>query len=819
MRTAIHASLRQSLRGLLHKRLHTRLRKNLWATLGFLRDWRREAAKTYRHQYGIFAAVPVIWGCLDAFLWPWIATAGFLATAWFLEGRPGKRLAWQALLFSAWCLWLGFAWPESGLRNTSLSHGASGQYRDGAIVLTGKIDGTPVLAPHCSFTLSTRQGLVKVMADPPDFPLESGQTLSLSAHPAPPLPPTNPGQFDYPAYLLSLGIRAVYRAEEVRLLQRPPWPARFINRAHAALDTALARSVPAAQAPLLRACLLGSTDGLDPQLVEDFKMSGMLHILAISGQHIGLLALILLQVFSLLRLPRKAAFLVTAILIALYVPICGGCVSVLRSALMFWCVLPGILWERPGLALNNLGWAAAISLVWMPYQILSLGFQLSYAATYFLILYARPMANLLKRLRVRSSIGTYIVSTLALSLVLYLAVYPVLASGIHAAAPSSLIGNLATIGLSSGMLVASCLTLLGYPACRPAPWIPSGFGETAGAFSAGLSASVHALAHGPGASQSICALPWAWGLFLLFLLLAFPCASRTGRGRMLVLLGIFAFTGKWAYAQGRLLVKDPASVTYMDVGQGDGALLHLPGADILVDAGPIEAGRNVILPYLRYLGINRLDLVIITHPDLDHYGGLAYIAEHVEIGRVVYPGIEADTHAWNDLHAVLAKRGVPMTAVHRGQQLYHYPGIDFSVLSPGFADQFPERNDNSVATYLEMRGRRFLFTGDMEAPGQGFLLSHAYPKLEGVILKVPHHGSDRSNPPAFLQTIHPGIAILSAGRKNRFGHPGPATVEALRNLGSHIFLTARQGAVFFDADRSGGFWSTYLPRAYDAPAF
>ncbi len=793
--------------------------RTMRATGKFLRGWRKETARVYRHQYGVFLAVPAIWGCMDAFLWPLIAPIGFLATACFLEARPGKRLAFQALLFSTWCVWLGFAWPQYG--DGSLMKEAASVRRPGtgSVRLTGKIDGNPTLTPRCSFILATGHGLIKMMADPLDFTLEAGQTVSVTARPAPPLPPTNPGQFDYPTYLLSLGVRETYRAEEVRLLQGPGWPARCINRAHAALDSALTGSVPARQAPLLRACLLGSTDGLDPQLVDDFKMSGMLHILAISGQHIGLLALILLQVFSLLRLPRKAAFIVTAVLIALYVPICGGCVSVLRSAIMFWCILPGIIWERPGLALNNLGWAAAISLVWMPYQILSLGFQLSYAATYFLILYSRPMAALLKRLRVRSVIGTYLVSTLALSLVLYLAVYPVLASGIHATAPSSLIGNLATIGLSSGMLVASCLTLLFHPVIHPAPWIPGGFGETAGAFSAGLSASVHALAHGPGASQSICALPWAWGVFLLFLLLAFPHASRIGYGRRLVLLGVLAFTGKWAYAQSRSFWKEPASVTYMDVGQGDGALIRLPGADILVDAGPIEAGRNVILPYLRSQGINRLDIVVITHPDLDHYGGLTYVAEHMEIGRVVYPGIEADTHAWKDLHALLAKRGVPMTDVHRGQQLYGYPRIDFSVLSPGYPDQFPERNDNSVVTYLELRGQSFLFTGDLEAPGQDVLLSHAYPKLEGVILKVPHHGSDRSNPPAFLQAIHPGIAILSAGRKNRFGHPGPATVEGLRNLGSHIFLTARQGAVFFEADRSGGIWSTYLPRAYDAPAF
>ena len=768
-----------------------------WAFLKFLH---RETARHYRYQYGLVAVVPVIWGCLDAFLWPRIAPLGFLFTALFLEGRPGKRLAWQSLAFTAWCIYLGAVWQT--IPSTTL--GAKPNFQIHKLI--GTVYGVPTLSPRCSFLFSTDRGLVRIQAEAPTFKLETGQTLALQVRESPPSPPTNSGQFDFPAYLRSQGVRAAYCAESLELLRPPPWYHRGINFIHAILDRTLTRSVPASQVPLLRACLLGSSEGLDPQIVEDFKASGMLHILAISGQHIGLLALILLQIFSLLRLPRKAAFLVTGILIAIYVPVCGGTISVLRSALMFWCVIPGILWERPGVAMNNLGWAAVIGLLWMPYQILSLGFQLSYAATFFLILYSRSLASLLKQLHIRHAVTTYLVSTLILSVILYLAAYPVLASSMHATAPSSLVGNLVTISLSSGMLVASCLTIL----TGPWPLIPKCFGEMAGGFSQGLTTCIHVLAHGPGAAQSVATLPCIWGLFLIFLLVTFPYAARTGRGRILILVGITAFSGRWAYLQTFALWKEPSSVTFLDVGQGDGALCILPEANILIDAGPEEAGRNVILPYLRFHGINRLDLVVVTHPDLDHYGGLAYVAEHVDIGRVVYPGIEAETMAWKKLHAVLVQHHIPMIPVRRGQRLYGYPDISLSVLSPAYSGQFPERNDNSVVTYLEMRGQRLLFTGDMEAPAQEFLLSHAYPNLVGSILKVPHHGSDRSNPSDFLETLHPEIAILSAGRKNRFGHPGPVTVQALQNLGAKLFFTTKQGAITYASDRSHSGWSTWV---------
>jgi competence protein ComEC len=565
---------------------------------------------------------------------------------------------------------------------------------------------------------------------------------------------------------------------------------------------------------LLRAALLGITDDLDPELVEDFKASGMLHILAISGQHIGLFALILLQVFSLARLPRKAAYVATGALLALYVPVCGNQISVLRAAIMFWACLPSILWERPSSALNNLGWAAAASLVCMPYQILSLGFQLSFAATFFLILYSRPMALMLKRIGAEGAVSAYLVSTPALSVVIYLGVYPLLAAAVHAVAPSSILGNLATVGLSSAMLASACLALL----AQPLSWVASCFGESAGTLGGLLSASVHALAGWPGAARSASALPLAWSLILLLFVFAFPFALRTGRGLPLLLLGLAAFSARWFCGELREAWRMPASITYLDVGQGDGAVCRLPGADILIDAGPPDAGRNVILPFIRQQGIDKLDLVVITHPDLDHYGGLAWVAEHIAIGKVIFSGEDADTRAWKDLRALLAERHVPMVEAARGQTLYACRGIGMTVLSPEYPRQFPDRNENSVAALLRLRDTRFLFTGDMGPLAEARLMDEGEGTWKGAVLKVPHHGSDLSNALPFLDAMHPPVAVLSAGRLNRFGHPGIATVDELERLGARLFLTARDGAVTFASDRSWEDWGTYLDADKEGPA-
>ena len=784
----------------------------------------------YRRQMGLYFALPVVWGCLEAFALPGWSSLGFLVCALFLEERIGRRMAFQALVFAGWTAWLGSPLrPDASGRIDPFKSALSGVPRSGDwIPVEGTVDGFPSRKRKLLFAIVTEHGAYRVTSTDTGFPVVPGQRLRIEARPAPPSPPTNPGQFDYPAYLRSQDLDGILEARSLTSIGRPGAFDRLIAYLRASLEATLDRSVPPAQAPLLKAAMLGATDDLDPGLVEDFKSSGMLHILAISGQHVGIFALILLQVFALLRLPRKAAFLATGAALALYVPICGNQISVLRAAIMFWACLPAVVWERPAFGVNSLGWAATGILAWMPHQILSLGFQLSFAATFLLILYSRPMAQGLARMRVRKALPVYLVSTSALSLVIFLGVYPVLAALVHTAAPSSILGNLVTVGISSGMIVSACLTLLAGPISP----LAACFGETAGGLGALLSASVHRLAHWPGSSLSVAALPLAWSLALLFLVFAFPYAARIRKGLMFALLGACAFSGRWAWGEAWRAWDRPVSIAFLDVGQGDGTLCRLPGADILIDAGPPEAGRNVILPYLRSQGVNRLDIVLITHPDLDHYGGLAYVASHLSIGKVIHPGLDADTQAWRDLKAVLAEKGVPMVTAFRGQGLYAGKDAAMSVLSPERPGQYADRNDNSVVARLDLRGRAFLFTGDMGHLPESALMALGADRLRGAILKVPHHGSDLSSTREFLEAVRPPVAVFSAGRNNRFGHPGPVTVAALEEMGSRIFLTARDGAVTFayhGRGEAGGIgkvgasreaWSSYLrlPEGMDGHA-
>lgn len=781
--------------------------------------------------------MPIAWGCVGAHLAPIAAPIGFLITALCLERRPGPRLAIQALIFALWSVWLALdAGPAPDLSPPSRM--PAGTFAPGSAAaphpgnprwaglprqsLTGTVRSFPIGSGGNTFLFETDPGdaeartlritLEGADALPQGGRLIPGQRLALRGRAREAEGPTNPGQFNQLAFLRANGIAGLFRADSLRFLEEAGLFHRGVAAVRAGLQGALAATVPAERLPLFEAALLGDAANLDPSVMEDFRASGMLHILAISGQHVGIIALILLQAFSLLRLPRKAAFLATGAVLAFYVPVCGGSISVIRSALMFWATLPGILWERPSQGVNNLALAGCVCLVWMPWQILNLGCQLSFGATFLLLHYSRPISRSLARLRrslpgpLQAAVG-YAWPNAALSAAIFLGLFPLLAATVHTVSPASIAGNLATVGLSSAMLVAGCLALL----ASPLPLLGACFGESAGMLAGWLALIIKGLARLPGSCLSAEALPGAWSALLLLLILALPFALRRGRGRLLALLGLAAFSGRWAAHSAGDLWRRPVTVAFLDVGQGDATVLRLPGADLLIDAGPADAGREAILPWLRQAGIGGLDRVVITHPDLDHYGGLAWLAERFPVESLIHSGDRADTKAWLALEAAASARGIPWAEARAGQLLYRYGDITLEVLSPPGPGRFRERNDNSVVCLLRTGRSRMLLTGDMERESQAWLLRHGPRDLRGAILKVPHHGSDRTTDTSFLAALAPEAAVISAGRRNRFGHPGPANLAALGRSGSRLFLTPTQGAIVFREDRRGAAWEAFLP--------
>ncbi len=263
-------------------------------------------------------------------------------------------------------------------------------------------------------------------------------------------------------------------------------------------------------------------------------------------------------------------------------------------------------------------------------------------------------------------------------------------------------------------------------------------------------------------------------------------------------------------------------VTAIDVGQGDSTLIQTPsGRTVLVDGGgnsdetdadASDVGVRVVVPFLSYLGINRLDVLVLTHPHGDHVGGLAAVLRAQEVGTVLdgttlpYP-----SPAYAQFLAQVHRKGVPYARAVRGMRLDMGDGVTLRVLNPpptpafGTSAAFGTGTDDAAinnysASLLVQYGRtRFVLTGDAQNEAEAAMLE-AYPDLACDVLKAGHHGSKNATGDDWLARLRPRQAVISCGRHNRFGHPAPATLARLDAHGVQTFRTDRQGAVTFVSD-------------------
>ncbi len=256
------------------------------------------------------------------------------------------------------------------------------------------------------------------------------------------------------------------------------------------------------------------------------------------------------------------------------------------------------------------------------------------------------------------------------------------------------------------------------------------------------------------------------------------------------------------------------SVVFLDVGQGKCAVVIAPnGNTLMVDAGTQTYGREGvgerlatqrILPALARLGIRRLHVMVVTHPDKDHCNAVPIVARELRPVLFLSPAGNSSEPEWLSVKAAFQGGAVTMVIAQRGQRLWLDPrnGIVAEVLGPpsGAVARVSEWTPNEASTVLKLRWQEFsvLFTGDLGETGQRWLLQSGT-DLRATVLDVPHHGS-KHNTATFLRMVRPKIAVISAGRQNPFGHPAPETVKVLQQMGATIWLTGEQGSLLVRTD-------------------
>jgi competence protein ComEC len=593
----------------------------------------------------------------------------------------------------------------------------------------------------------------------------------------------------FASYLARKGVLVVLSARETTVLGHSTNPlVRAAQAVRATLRRNLLELMPQRKAGLLMGLALGDTSLLDPLDEEHFRATGLGHLVAVSGGNVAMVLAPVLGFAVLLRLSGRGQFVMGLFTVVFFVVLTGAEPSVLRAGVMTGFALVGTLLGRPRSTATLLGAAVLTLIVLDPTLVWAVGFQLSVAATGGMVALAGPLSERMTWLPepLAMALGTTLAAQIGVSPLLLMYFHQVPLVTILAnllAAPA--VAPAMLIGLAAGALagiVAPVAQLLG---------------QLSGAFVGYLQGVADRLASAPLPSITSPggAAPLVVGFVVVGLLVWWFRVRERRRLPKPALIGLAVVLPLFVWSTALSAGTPPGlRVTFFDVGQGDAMLVTSPaGASILIDGGPEP---DLVATDLARLGVQRLDVVVATHPHLDHFTGLPAVLSRVPTGVVLDTGCTPpDTRSfpYRAFLTSIDQEGVPERHPVRGD-VFHVGDLRLDVLSPDrcWDGTNSDSNNDSIVLMVSLGDDRVLFSNEPEADAQQVMLDDRIP-IAAPVMNVPHHGAGTSIAP-FFDAIAPRIAVICVG-PNTYGHPVPWVVDDLRRIGARVFRTDRSGDV------------------------
>lgn len=680
-----------------------------------------------------------------------------------------------------------------------------------ATSVSGKIEDLPVFdGDRLRYTLRTDSGepvqiLVRLRSASDKNllmdVLKPGVVNRLKGKLVQPAEPSNFHAFDYRDYLKKHQIFWQFQADGIPEYADPgPTLHDRLNRYRQDQLNRIDRIFSPQSAEMIKALVLGDDQTMDPDLIDAYRLFGLIHLLVVSGMHITVIFGFIYFVLRRIGVIKEYALIVLLLLLPVYVLLTGAQPSAVRSGLTAALIVVLALFGRSRVNMTDmLSFSCLIMVFLNPLTVYDLGFQLSFTVT-FAMMVAGP--EVMKRYT------SPVMRLLMLSMICEMVAFPIAVYHFYQLSVTGFFLSIFFVPFLTFVIMP--LTFAAFFAGILIPSAPSLMSPLLELLLRFPHAILTGLARHPVLQLNYGAME-DWMLVAAMIILGLALiAWETVDRRWTALLPLISFLLLYGMVYLSDYIDAYGSVTFIDVGQGDSILIRLPHrqGSVLIDSGgtlpfsrqswqkqrrPFDVGRDVVLHELRAMRVNVLDTVIMTHKDFDHVGGMKQVMAGIPVKRLaVSPYFDPDPDDLK-LFREAALSGTKIVAVEAGRVL-RTGSVDFDILSP--IGRAADTNGNSVVVRTLLGGRYWLFTGDLPVPGEQKIISRRFP-VQADILKLGHHGSRTATSVNWLKSVRPSLAIVSAGKNNRYGHPHGEVLQRLKKNHIQILRTDQSGAIRF----------------------
>jgi competence protein ComEC len=652
------------------------------------------------------------------------------------------------------------------------------------------------------------EGLAQaVLTDREVFNVECGDILRLKGVLSVPPEPTNPGGFNLREHLLKgdiydvLKIRGNLNVEKTGVSKYSNF-IRGVYRLKRFLIRIVNLNLKDDYAAVLKAMLLGERQDIPSYLNDSFIRTGTIHILSISGMHVGLFIFLVLIFLKVLRIPRLPRYILTAIILICYAILTGLKPPIARATIMGLIILFGLILKRKQYIYNSLGLASLIILFKNPAQLFDAGFQLSFISVISTVYVPQKIFSALKiphKEDVRN-IPNKILKIVIISLGALIGIAPVVAYYFNIFSPVTILANFIIIPLL-GLIVACGATFILFSIISlklgiifaQAVWLALWLLKMTVTFFEKLPFSYVYL--------KTPSISWIIGYYII-LIIALNYKRLNLRLAHLAILGLIILN---VYIYGNLIFYkgEKLRVTFLDVGHGDSIFMEFPGgSNMLVDTGEggdFDMGRFTVVPFLLDRGATSLKYILLTHPHDDHIGGIKSIMDYIKVNTIFDNGLDGKMAVVKCYKTIAKEKGIKVISLYRGCEIRINKDLTIYALNPPKLENpdkiYPDINNTSIVLKLLYKGFSILLCGDIEEDAVRNLMNYG-DFITAKIIKIPHHGSTKSTLfKQFLDQVDPEVAVISRAEFDRGTAVFKGVATDMRLKGIKVYTTSATGAL------------------------